>query len=82
MEIKMKNNCVLSKELIEEHTSESGIILSVEKYNRKATVICTGSTAVSVGDTIIKVIGQGTKFKINDEEYEVLSENHILGIIA
>lgn len=77
----MKNNYVLSKELTEEHVSESGIILSVEKYNRKATVIKTGSILVSEGDVIIKLIGQGTKFKINDEEYEVLNENHILGII-
>lgn len=77
----MKNNYVLSKELIEEHKSDSGIILSVEKYNRKATVVKTSSCVVTEGDIIIKVIGQGTKFKINDEEYEVLSENHILGVI-
>lgn len=81
MEIKMKNNNVLIKEIKEEHISPSGIILATEKYNRKAIVIQSASKEVKVGDTIIKTVGNGTTFKINGEEYEILNEGHILGII-
>jgi co-chaperonin GroES (HSP10) len=77
----MKNNNVLIKEIKEEHVSPSGIILTTEKYNRKAIVIQSASKEVKVGDTIIKTIGKGTMFKINGEEYEILNEGHILGII-
>ncbi len=81
MEIKMKNKNVLIKELKEECISPSGIILSTEKYNRKAIVIRTASDQVKVGDTIIKTIGNGTMFRINGEECEILHESHILAII-
>jgi co-chaperonin GroES (HSP10) len=77
----MKNNNVLIKEIKEEQVSPSGIILTTEKYNRKAIVIQSASKEVKVGDTIIKTIGKGTMFKINGEEYEILNEGHILGII-
>lgn len=77
----MKNNNVLIKEIKEEQVSPSGIILTTEKYNRKAIVIQSASSEVKVGDTIIKTIGKGTMFKINGEEYEILNEGHILAII-
>lgn len=77
----MKNNYVLVKEIIEEKISEGGIILPTEKYNRKCIVIKSSSDTVKEGDSIIKTIGKGTIFNINDEEYEVLHENHILAII-
>lgn len=77
----MKNNYVLTKEVKEEHVSANGIILSAEKYNRKAKVIKTSSSAVAEDDIIIKAIGQGTVFKINGEEHEILNENHIFGTI-
>ena len=77
----MKNNYVLTKEIIESKVTESGIILSTEKYNRKCIVIKSGSPEVKEGHTIIKTIGKGTIFKIEGEEYEILHENHILAII-
>lgn len=80
-EIKMKNNNVLIKEIKEEHISPSGIILNAEKYNRKAIVILSDCSEVNVGDTIIKTVGNGTAFKINGEEYEILNEGHIFGTI-
>ena len=80
-EIKMKNNNVLVKEFKEEQVSPGGIILTTEKYNRKAIVIQSASKEVKVGDTIIKTMGNGTMFNINGEEYEILNEGHILGII-
>ena len=81
MEIKMKNKNVLVKELKEEQVSAGGIILTTEKYNRKAIVIKSASDEVKEGDTIIKTIGKGTMFKINGEEYEILNEAHILAVI-
>lgn len=79
----MKNNNVLVKEIKEEQqVTASGIILATEKYNRKAIVIQSASSEVNVGDTIIKTMGKGTMFKINGEEYEILNEGHILGIIG
>lgn len=77
----MKNNNVLVKEIKEEQVSAGGIILTAQKYNRKARVIQSASDEVKVGDTVIKNIGTGTLFTINGEEYEILNEAHILGII-
>jgi co-chaperonin GroES (HSP10) len=77
----MKNKNVLVKELKEEQVSPSGIILTTEKYNRKAIVIKSASDEVKEGDTIIKTLGKGTMFKINGEEYEILNEGHILAVI-
>ena len=77
----MKNKNVLVKELKEEHVSAGGIILTTEKYNRKAVVIKSASDEVKEGDTIIKTLGKGTMFKINGEEYEILHEGHILAVI-
>jgi co-chaperonin GroES (HSP10) len=77
----MKNNNVLVKEIKEEHISSGGIILSTEKYNRKAIVIQSDSEHINVGDVIIKTIGRGTIFMIDGDEYEILNESHILGII-
>jgi co-chaperonin GroES (HSP10) len=82
MEIKMKNNNVLVKELIEEQLSISGLILPKEKHNRKAIVIRSASDEVQPGDVIIKTIGNGTSFKIDNEDYEILHEEHILAIIT
>jgi co-chaperonin GroES (HSP10) len=77
----MKNNNVLVKEIKEEHKSQAGIILPTEKYNRKAIVIQSNCDQIKVGDIIIKSIGNGTMFKINAEEYEILHEEHILAVI-
>jgi co-chaperonin GroES (HSP10) len=82
MEINLKNNYVLTKEIIEkEKVSSGGIILPSEKYNRKCIVIKSSSEEVREGQTVIKTIGKGTIFRIDGEEYEALHENHILGII-
>jgi co-chaperonin GroES (HSP10) len=78
MEIKMKNNNVLVKEHIEEQQNISGLILPKEKHNRKAIVIKSASNEVHTGDIIIKTIGNGTSFKIDNEDYEILHEEHIL----
>lgn len=79
--IQMKNNYVLVKEIIEENITKSGIIIPTEKYNRMAKVIKSGCDSVKENDTIIKTIGKGTTYTFEDEEYEILHENHILAVI-
>jgi co-chaperonin GroES (HSP10) len=79
----MKNKCILVKEIKQEETKTAGgIILAAETYNRKAKVIRSSSDDIAVGDTIIKTIGKGTMFNIDGEEYEILHEAHVLGIIG
>lgn len=77
----MKNKNVLIKEVKEDNISPSGIILTPKKYNRKAVVIQTASDEVQIGDTIIKTVGNGTTFKINGEEHEILHEEYIFAIL-
>lgn len=80
--IRMKNKYVLVKELPQETVTAGGIIIPEEKYNRKAVVLSApDDVEVSKGDIIIKTIGKGTMFTINDEEVEILHENHILAVI-
>ena len=80
--IKMKNKNILTKELLEETVTKGGIILpNTEKHNRKAIVIQSDCPDIKPGDIVIKTIGNGTKFNIDGEEYEILNEGSILGII-
>ena len=55
----MKNNYLLIQEIEQqEQKTSSGIIIPVEKYNRKATVIKVGNTKhIKEGDTILKNMG-------------------------
>jgi co-chaperonin GroES (HSP10) len=78
----MKNNYVLVKELEQkEEIAQSGIILPNEKYNRKAIVIESDCDELKPNDIIIRTLGNGTTFKINGDEYEILHECYILAII-
>lgn len=79
--LKLKNNAVLIKEIKEIPITKSGLLLPNKKYNRKAEVIATASSNVTIGDIILKTIGHGTIFNIDGQEYEILHEDHILAII-
>lgn len=77
----MKNKAVLIKEIAEESVTTSGILLLNNSYNRKARVIATDSKMVKVNDIILKTIGNGTCFNIENEEYEIIHEDHILATL-
>ena len=79
----MKNNYLLVQEIEQqEQKTSSGIIIPVEKYNRKATVIKVGNTKhIKEGDTILKNMGKGTMLTLNDIEFEVIHINQIIAII-
>lgn len=81
MKIKMKNGYILTKEVINENVSKHGLILPTEKYNRICTAIKSDSPEISEGDTLLKLIGKGTIFNINGEEYEIIHESSIIAKI-
>jgi co-chaperonin GroES (HSP10) len=83
MDMKMKNNYLLIQELEQEESkTASGIIIPVEKHNRKATVINAGDCKdVDAGDVILKNMGKGTMVTLNDTEFEVLHVNQIIAVI-
>ncbi len=81
--MKMKNDYLLIQEIEQkETTTASGIIIPIEKHNRKATVINSGDAEhLKAGDVIIKNMGKGTMITLNDIEFEVIHINQIIAII-
>ena len=81
--MKMKNSYILTQEIKqEERKTESGLIIPVEKYNRVALVIeAADNLEVKKGDKIIKTIGKGTEYTMNDNKFEIVHINHILAVI-
>ena len=83
MEVKMKNDYQLIQEIEQkETTTASGLIIPVEKYNRKAIVINSGDAKhIKNGDIILKNIGKGTVHTLNDKEFEVIHINEAIAVI-
>jgi len=83
MEMKMKNNYLLVQEIEQqEQKTSSGIIIPVERHNRKAKVINAGDAEyLKAGDVILKNMGKGTMVTLDDTEFEVLHVNHVIAIL-
>ena len=83
MEMKMKNNYLLIQEIEQEETkTASGIIIPVEKHNRKAKIINAGDCEdLEKGDVILKNMGKGTMVTLNDTEFEVIHVNQLIAVI-
>ena len=79
----MKNNYLLVQELEQqEQKTTSGIIIPVEKHNRKATVINAGDTEhIKEGDIILKNMGKGTMVTLDNTEYEIIHINQLIAIL-
>ena len=79
----MKNNYLLIQEIEQEETkTASGIIIPVEKHNRKAKVINAGDNKdLIAGDVILKNMGKGTMLTLNETEFEVIHINQIIAIV-
>lgn len=75
--ITLKNGYILIQD-IKNETTQSGIIIPDETYNRFARVLKTyeGST-LTAGDIIIKPIGRTTPIKINDVVYDCIKEGFV-----
>ena len=82
IQLKMKNNYVLIKDLIMERKTAAGIILPPPKVNRNAVVLESyENSEVSKGDVIIKNVGKGTPMVLNDMKCEMIHINDIIAII-
>ena len=81
--MKMKNSYLLTQEVTQkERTTDTGIIIPEEKYNRVSLVIeASDDLEVKKGDKIVKTIGKGTEYTFNGEKFEILHVNHILAVI-
>lgn len=69
----------------EERTTHSGIIITSEAKEKSALgkVIAIGPkvAGVHVGDRVVYETYSGTKVKIEEVEYLIVKEEHVLGII-
>jgi chaperonin GroES len=86
---------VLVKPLGREETTKSGIVLpdTAKEKPQRGTVIAVGAgrldddgeriaVDVNVGDEVLFAKYAGTEFKLDDEDYLILSEKDILGVIG
>ena len=82
MKMKMKNNYVLIEEIVQERTP-SGIYLPKGNHNRIAKVLAVNESDndISVGDTILKLIGKGTEIRMEGKYVEAIHRNNILAVI-
>lgn len=75
--ITLKNGYILIQD-IKNETTQSGIIIPDETYNRFARVLKTyEGSLLSPGDIIIKPIGRTTPIKINDIIYDCIKEGFV-----
>lgn len=74
--IEMKNGYILIKEI--KNTTQSGIMIPDEKYNRFAQVLKTcANSKLKEGDIIVRPIGRETPIKLNNETYYAIREGFI-----
>ncbi|MBQ0025801.1 MAG: co-chaperone GroES [Lachnospiraceae bacterium] len=89
MKLKPLGDKVVLKQLVEEETTKSGIILAGGKQEKpqQAEVIAVGpgteevKMQVKVGDMVIFQKYSGTEVKLDGEEYIVAKQNDILAIV-
>jgi len=83
MEMKMKNNYVLIKEIKEQQFSKGGLLLPNDwNTKRKAVVIkVEENSQIKEGDIIIRELGHSTEIELNNETFEVIHLNNIMLVI-
>lgn len=93
MNLKPLGDRVVLKQLEEETTTTSGIILSMTTREKPQTaeVVAVGEGGivdgkevvmeVKVGDKVIYSKYSGTEVKVDDEEYIIVKQNDILAIL-
>lgn len=75
--IELKNGYILIQD-IKNETTQSGIIIPDETYNRFARVLKTyEGSSLKPGDIIVKPIGRTTPIKINDIIYDCIKEGFV-----
>jgi len=86
MKIKPLGKRIVVRPLKQEEKTEGGIYLpetaSKEKPQEgKVTAVGSEFKGVKVGDTVVFAKYGGTEIKIEDEDYLVLGEDDVLGVI-
>ena len=86
MKIKPLGKRIVVRPLKQEEKTEGGIYLpetaSKEKPQQgKVTAVGSEFKGVKVGDTVVFAKYGGTEIKIEDEDYLVLGEDDVLGVI-
>ncbi len=94
MNIRPLQDRVVVKRMEEEHTSAGGIVIpdSATEKPIRGEVVAVGTgklldngkkhpVDLKVGDTVLFGKYSGTEVKINDEEYLVMREDDIMGVI-
>lgn len=95
MKVKPLGDRVLVKPAKEEEQVKGGIVIpdSAKEKPQEGKVIAVGTGKlddngkviqfnVKVGDTVLMPKYGGTEIKINDEEYQIVREEDILGILG
>ena len=93
MKLKPLGDKVVLKQMVEEETTKSGIILAgaAKEKPQQAEVIAVGPGGmvdgkeipmqVKVGDKVIFSKYSGTEVKLDDEEYLIVKQSEILAIL-
>lgn len=72
--IELKNGYIIIQD-IKNITTQSGVCIPDEKYNRFSRVLKVGENSkLNVGDIVIKPIGRATPIKINGVVYDCIKE--------
>ena len=93
MKLRPLGDKVVLKQLVEEETTKSGIILagSAKEKPQQAEVVAVGpggivdgkeiAMSVKVGDLVIAQKYAGTEVKLDGEEYIVVKQSDILAVV-
>ena len=93
MKLRPLGDKVILKQLVEEETTKSGIVLpgAAKEKPQQAEVIAVGpggvvdgkevAMQVKVGDTVIYSKYSGTEVKLDGEEFIVVKQNDIVAIV-
>ena len=80
--MEMTNDFVLLKELPRETKTESGILIALDKWGRRCTVVSSSEECqLNIGDTVLRNVGKGTSIELDGEEFEILHTDWIMGIL-
>lgn len=82
IEMQMKNNYLLVKEISVERTTSAGLLLPEEKWKRRAEVLAVcADSQIRPGDTVIRNVGRGTPITIEGQQLEMIHEDWVMAIV-
>ena len=80
--MEMTNDFVLLKELPKEEQTKGGIIVALDKWGRRCTVVSSSEECqLNTGDTVLRNVGKGTSIELDGVEFEILHTDWIMAIL-